>query len=92
MDKRKFFDENHFLVQDERYILREQMPEDKLEYYNLYEGTSILAKRMGSTAFKDFFEKQWEQRKEEEYQRQGIAYDTLQLFMRKGKSICKIVS
>lgn len=90
MDKRKFFDENHFLVQDERYILREQMPEDKLEYYNLYEGTSILAKRMGSTAFKDFFEKQWEQRKEEEYQRQGIAYDTLQLFMRKGKSICKI--
>ena len=86
-----------------------------------------MAKRMGSTAFKDFFEKQWEQRKEEDaiyisvilkatkkyagnivlrklesvtpevgidivekYQRQGIAYDTLQLFMRKGKSICKI--
>ena len=26
----------------------------------------------------------------EKYQRQGIAYDTLQLFMRKVKSICKI--
>ena len=26
----------------------------------------------------------------EKYQRQGIAYDTLQLFMRKIKSICKI--
>ena len=25
-----------------------------------------MAKRMGSTAFKDFFEKQWEQRKEED--------------------------
>lgn len=127
MDKRQYFDECHFLVQDENYILREQLLEDKGDYYNLCKETSLLAKRMSQTAFKDFFEKQWEQRSEEnaiyvsvilkttkkyvgnivlrelesttpevgidiveKYQRQGIAYDTLQLFLRRIKNICRI--
>lgn len=127
MDKRQYFDECHFLVQDEKYVLREQLLEDKGDYYNLCKETSLLAKRMGQIAFRDFFEKQWEQRKEEnaiyisvilkatkkyvgnivlrelesttpevgidiveKYQRQGIAYDTLQLFLKKIKSICRI--
>ena len=127
MDKRQYFDECHFLVQDENYVLREQLLEDKGDYYNLCKETSLLAKRMSQTAFKDFFEKQWEQRSEEnaiyvsvilkttkkyvgnivlrelesttpevgidiveKYQRQGIAYDTLQLFLRRIKNICRI--
>lgn len=127
MDKRQYFDECHFLVQDENYVLREQLLEDKGDYYNLCKETSLLAKRMSQKAFKDFFEKQWEQRSEEnaiyvsvilkitkkyvgnivlrelesttpevgieiaeKYQRQGIAYDTLQLFLRRIKNICRI--
>lgn len=127
MDKNQYFDECHFLVQNGRYILREQLSEDKEDYYKLCAETSLLAKRMSQTAFGDFFEKQWEQRSEEDaiyisvilkatkqyvgnivlrelesttpevgidivekYQRQGIAYDALQLFFKKIKCICKI--
>lgn len=127
MDKRQYFDECHFLVQDEKYVLREQLLEDKGDYYNLCKETSLLAKRMSQTAFREFFEKQWEQRSEEnaiyisvilkatkkyvgnivlrelesitpevgidiveKYQRQGIAYDTLQLFLERIKCICRI--
>ena len=66
MDKNQYFDECHFLVQDEKYILREQHSEDKNDYYNLWVETSLLAKRMSQTAFRDFFEKQWEQRSDED--------------------------
>ena len=127
MDKNQYFDEYHFLVQNDRYILREQLSEDKDDYYKLCAETSLLAKRMSRTSFRAFFEKQWEQRREEDaiyisvilkvtkqyvgnivlrelesttpevgieiaekYQRQGIAYDTLQLFLKRIKSICRI--
>ena len=127
MDKNQYFDECHFFIEDEKYILREQHSEDKNDYYNLYVETSLLAKRMSQTAYREFFEKQWEQRSEEDaiyisvilkatkqyvgnivlrelesttpevgidivekYQRQGIAYDTLQLFLRRIKNISRI--
>lgn len=35
-------------------ILREQLPEDKDDYYKLCAETSLLAKRMSQTAFRAF--------------------------------------
>lgn len=54
MDKNQYFDEYHFLVQNDRYILREQLLEDKDDYYKLCVETSLLAKRMSRTSFRAF--------------------------------------
>ena len=62
MDWNNFFDEDNIFAQNDKYILKRQIAEDKSSYFNLYKESSILAKRMKSQEFQNFFEVQWEQR------------------------------
>ena len=48
-------------VQNDKLILRNLIPEDKEDYYKLYQDTSIIKKKMKPEAFRRFFEKEWEQ-------------------------------
>ena len=53
--------------------MREQIPEDRVAYYNLYAETSILAKRMSSTVFKDFLKNSGNKEKKKMYRlKQGV--------------------
>ena len=62
MDWNNFLDEDNIFAQNDKYILKRQLAEDKSSYFNLYKESSILAKRMKSQEFQNFFEVQWEQR------------------------------
>lgn len=70
-DRIKFMDDNRrfrnteILTQNDKYILKKEREEDKQVYFDLYKEDFILAKRMSSDMFQDFFEKQWENRKQE---------------------------
>lgn len=114
-------DNETVLVQDDKYILKKEREEDKQEYFELYKEDSSLFKTMPYDMFQEFFEKQWENRRQEKnlyvsifkkpdfvylgnivlqnidsttpelginvvkkYQRKGVAYDTLKMFMRWG--------
>ena len=59
------FRNTEILIQDDKYLLKKEREEDKQAYFELYKEDSILAKRMTSDVFQDFFEKQWENRKQE---------------------------
>lgn len=53
------------LVQDDKYILKKEREEDKQAYFELYKEDSIFFKRMPHDMFQDFFEKQWQNRRQE---------------------------
>lgn len=80
MDDNRCFRNIEILIQDDRYILKKEREEDKQVYFDLYKEDSILAKGMSSDMFQDFFEKQWENRKQENslyvsvFRRQDFAY------------------
>lgn len=123
-DKDMCLENDMVLVQDDKYILKKEREEDKQAYFELYKEDSILFKRMPYDMFRDFFEKQWENRRQEKnlyvsifkkqdfaylgnivlqnidsttpelgidvvkkYQRKGVAYDTLKMFVRWGSEI-----
>lgn len=80
MDDNRCIRNIEILIQDDRYILKKEREEDKQVYFDLYKEDSILAKGMSSDMFHDFFEKQWENRKQENslyvsvFRRQDFAY------------------
>ena len=65
MNKVMRFKSDEILAEDNKYILKKQGEEDKEAYFNLYQEDSILAKKMPSNMFQDFFDKQWENMKQE---------------------------
>ena len=65
MNKVMRFKSDEILAEDNKYILKKQVEEDRGAYFNLYQEDSILAKKMPSNMFQDFFDKQWENMKQE---------------------------
>lgn len=127
MDKSYYFNDKNVLAENEQYLLRKQLSEDKEVYYNLFSEISIIKGRMEENMFRKYFEKIWFEEQNEDairvsiilredgayvgnitlrelnsktpelgcdvvrrYQRQGVAYDALRLFMRQVSSISKI--
>lgn len=66
MEKSQYFDSQNILAQDQRYILRRQLPEDKAAYRELYEDCSRLKKRMKKAEFENFFEYIWKENQQED--------------------------
>lgn len=52
---------NVFSVQDDKVRLRILCPEDKEDYFSLYQETSIVKKAMKTEEFREFFESQWKE-------------------------------
>lgn len=56
---------SEILIRDDQYILKVEQEEDKQAYFDLYKESSILAEGMPPDMFREFFENQWDNRKEE---------------------------
>lgn len=65
MDDNRLFRYTETVTSDDKYTLRKEREEDKQVYFDLYKETSILAEKMPPDMFQDFFENQWEKRKQE---------------------------
>lgn len=53
-------DKHDLVAQNDKVILRNLIPEDKEDYFKLYQDTSIIKKKMKPEAFRQFFEREWE--------------------------------
>lgn len=132
MDKtytwKDFKKEKTISVQNGKVRLRMLCPEDKEDYFSLYQETSVVKKGMRAEDFRDFFESQWKETETNDdelnitilvedsgeyagnirlhdlssttpevgidicgkYRQQGIAYQSLRLFMEMVNDICGV--
>ena len=72
MDKSYYFNDKNVLAENEQYLLRKQLSEDKEVYYNLFSEISIIKGRMEENMFRKYFEKIWVEEQNEDAIRVSI--------------------
>lgn len=72
MDKSYYFNDKNVLAENEQYLLRKQLSEDKEVYYNLFSEISIIKGRMKENMFRKYFEKIWVEEQNEDAIRVSI--------------------